>query len=74
VLIESHGRSDSEDAKGTGNQSHSRQDVAVLGEFEMRALPGPKHAAMVHIQDGIVAGGKPFLVDLTGNGDALFAV
>jgi hypothetical protein len=44
-----------------------RQDVAVLGEYEMRALPGPRHAALVHVQDGSVANAKPILVDLTDN-------
>jgi Type IV secretory system Conjugative DNA transfer len=43
------------------------QEVAVLGEYEMRALPGPRHAALVHVQDGSVANAKPILVDLTDN-------
>jgi hypothetical protein len=42
--------------------------VAVLGEYEIRTMPGPKHTALVHIQDGTVAHSKPFLVDLTDNG------
>jgi hypothetical protein len=33
----------------------------------MRALPGPRHAALVHVQDGSVANAKPILVDLTDN-------
>jgi hypothetical protein len=45
--------------------------VAVLGEYEIRALPGPKHVAVVHIQDGTVPAAKPFLVDLTRNGEAI---
>ena len=49
----------------------SRQEVSVLGEYEIRALPGPKHVAVVHIQDGTVPGAKPFLVDLTAYGDGL---
>jgi hypothetical protein len=40
----------------------------VLGEYEIRAMPGPKHVALVHIQDGTVVDAKPFLVDLTDNG------
>jgi len=30
-------------------------------------MHGPKHVALVHIQDGTVADAKPFLVDLTDN-------
>ena len=40
----------------------------MLGEYEVRAMPGPKHVALVHVQDGTVTDAKPFLVDLTENG------
>jgi hypothetical protein len=43
------------------------QEVPVLGEYEMRSMPGPRHAALVHVQDGSVANAKPILVDLTDN-------
>ena len=43
----------------------------MLGEYEIITLPGPKHVALVHVQDGTVPDGKPFLVDLTKNGTAL---
>ena len=42
--------------------------AGFLGEYEIRAMPGPKHAALIHIQDGTVPNAKPFLVDLTDNG------
>jgi type IV secretory pathway TraG/TraD family ATPase VirD4 len=66
VQVHGTGLSTGEEARGTANLTASRQEVAVLGEYEMRALPGPKHAAIVHIQDGTVSAAKPFLVDLTG--------
>jgi hypothetical protein len=43
----------------------ARVEVPVLGEYEVVAMPGPKHVAVVHIQDGTVPHSKPFLVDLT---------
>ena len=39
----------------------------VLAEYEVRAMPGPKHVALVHMQDGTVEAAKPFLVDLRDN-------
>ena len=68
VQVRNPGEAD--DARRT--VSTARQEVAVLGDYEIRALPGPKHVAVVHIQDGTVAGSRPFLVDLTRNGEALF--
>jgi type IV secretory pathway TraG/TraD family ATPase VirD4 len=70
ILVDQRGRSDDDAAKRSTQSTSIRQEVAVLGEYEMRALPGPKHVAIVHIQDGTVPGGKPFLVDLTRNGAA----
>lgn len=58
-----------EDSRQQANVVVNRQDVPFLGEHEIRALPGPKHVAFVHIQDGTVHNAKPFLVDLTANGD-----
>ena len=71
VQVRGASESGSEDARGTRTSNATRQEVAVLGDHEIRALPGPKHVAVVHIQDGTITGAKPFLVDLTGNGDAL---
>ena len=68
VQVRNPGEAD--DARRT--VSTARQEVAVLGDYEIRTLPGPKHVAVVHIQDGTVAGSRPFLVDLTRNGEALF--
>jgi hypothetical protein len=65
VQVVGVGSSVGEEARQIGSSNASRQEVAVLGEYEIRALPGPKHAAVVHIQDGSVPGAKPFLVDLT---------
>ena len=62
------GASVGEEARQQANVNLTRQEVAVLGEYEIRAMPGPKHTALVHIQDGTVADAKPFLVDLTDNG------
>ena len=62
------GASVGEEARQQANVNLSRQEVAVLGEYEVRAMPGPKHTALVHVQDGTVADAKPFLVDLTDNG------
>jgi type IV secretory pathway TraG/TraD family ATPase VirD4 len=59
------GASVGEEARQTGTSNSQRQEVAVLGDYEIRAMPGPKHTAVVHIQDGTVPGSKPFLVDLT---------
>ena len=56
-----------EEARQQANVNVSRQEVALLGEHEIRSLPGPKHVALVHIQDGTVNESKPFLVDLTNN-------
>jgi type IV secretory pathway TraG/TraD family ATPase VirD4 len=68
IQVESQGRSDPEDARRSATAQSARQEVSVLGEYEVRAMPGPKHVAVVHIQDGTVHGSKPFLIDLTGNG------
>jgi type IV secretory pathway TraG/TraD family ATPase VirD4 len=68
VQVRNPGEAD--DARRT--VSTARQEVAVLGDYEIRTLPGPKHVAVVHIQDGTVAGSRPFLVDLTRKGEALF--
>jgi hypothetical protein len=57
-----------EEGRQQANVNLNRQEVAVLGEYEVRAMPGPKHVALVHVQDGTVADAKPFLVDLTDNG------
>jgi len=72
IQVESKGFTAPEDARRSQTANASRQEVSVLGEYEIRAMPGPKHVAVVHIQDGTVAGAKPFLVDLTANGEALF--
>ncbi len=58
-----------EEARQQANVNVQRQEVAVLGEYEIRSLPGPKFVGLVHIQDSTVKGSKPFLVDLTNNGD-----
>ncbi len=71
IQVDSQGYTDPEDARRVATASASRQEVSVLGEYEIRALPGPKHVAVVHIQDGTVPGAKPFLVDLTANSDGL---
>jgi Type IV secretory system Conjugative DNA transfer len=71
VQVTGVGSSVGEEARQSAQVNVSRQEVAVLGEYEMRAMPGPKHAALVHIQDGTVPDAKPFLVDLTDNGAAL---
>ena len=68
VQVAGVGSSVGEEARQQANVNVSRQEVAVVGEYEMRAMPGPKHAALVHIQDGTVPEAKPFLVDLTDNG------
>src|SRR6266511_871976 len=70
VQVAGVGSSVGEEARQQANVNVSRQEVAVLGEYEMRAMPGPKHVALVHIQDGTVPDAKPFLVDLTNNGAA----
>ena len=57
-----------EEARQSANVNLTRQEVAVLGVYEVRTMPGPKHTALVHIQDGTVGGSRPFLVDLTNNG------
>ena len=68
VQVAGVGSSMGEEARQQANVNVQRQEVALLGEYEIRAMPGPKHVALVHIQDGTVAGSKPFLVDLTNNG------
>jgi hypothetical protein len=68
IQVAGVGASVGEEARQQANVNLSRQEVAVLGEYEVRAMPGPKHTALVHIQDGTVADAKPFLVDLTDNG------
>jgi Type IV secretory system Conjugative DNA transfer len=65
VQVVGLGASVGEEARQVGSSNSQRQDVAVLGDYEIRAMPGPKHTAVVHIQDGTVPDGKPFLVDLT---------
>ena len=70
IQLHQGGHQQGEDARRSNLSNISRQEVALLGEYEIRALPGPKHVAVVHIQDGTVPGAKPFLVDLTRNGDA----
>jgi hypothetical protein len=67
IQVAGVGASVGEEARQQANVNLSRQEVAVLGEYEVRAMPGPKHVALVHIQDGTVADAKPFLVDLTDN-------
>jgi type IV secretory pathway TraG/TraD family ATPase VirD4 len=69
VQVAGVGSSVGEEARQQANINISRQEVALLGEYEMRAMPGPKHVALVHIQDGTVPEAKPFLVDLTNNGE-----
>lgn len=56
-----------EEARQQANVNVQRQEVAILGEYEIRSLPGPKYVALVHIQDGTVQRARPFLVDLTDN-------
>jgi hypothetical protein len=68
IQVAGVGASVGEEARQQANVNLSRQEVAVLGEYEVRAMPGPKHTALVHVQDGTVADAKPFLVDLTDNG------
>jgi hypothetical protein len=68
IQVAGVGASLGEEARQQANVNLSRQEVAVLGEYEVRAMPGPKHTALVHVQDGTVADAKPFLVDLTDNG------
>ena len=68
VQVAGVGASVGEEARQQANVNLTRQEVAVLGEYEIRAMPGPKHVALVHIQDGTVVDAKPFLVDLTDNG------
>jgi hypothetical protein len=70
IQVAGVGASVGEEARQQANVNLSRQEVAVLGEYEVRAMPGPKHTALVHVQDGTVADAKPFLVDLTDNGAA----
>jgi hypothetical protein len=71
IQVAGVGASVGEEARQQANVNLSRQEVAVLGEYEVRAMPGPKHTALIHVQDGTVADAKPFLVDLTENGVAL---
>ncbi|MBI4322536.1 MAG: type IV secretory system conjugative DNA transfer family protein [Chloroflexi bacterium] len=71
VQVTGVGASMGEEARQQANVNVTRQEVALLGDHEIRALPGPKFVAVVHIQDGTVPGTKPFLVDLTDNGDNL---
>jgi type IV secretory pathway TraG/TraD family ATPase VirD4 len=71
IQVRSPGESGNEDARRVATSNTSRQEVSVLGEYEIRAMPGPKHVAVVHIQDGTVPGAKPFLVDLSANGEDL---
>jgi hypothetical protein len=59
-----------EDTRRQMTSGGSGVEVPVLGDYEIRAMPGPRHVAVVHIQDGTVAGAKPFLVDLTDNGQS----
>lgn len=73
VQVAGVGSSVGEEARQQANVNITRQEVALLGEYEMRAMPGPKHVALVHIQDGTVTDGKPFLVDLTNNGAEIAA-
>jgi Type IV secretory system Conjugative DNA transfer len=68
VQVAGVGASLGEEARQQANVNMTRQEVAVLGEYEIRAMPGPKYAALVHIQDGTIPSAKPFLVDLTDNG------
>jgi hypothetical protein len=70
IQVAGVGASVGEEARQQANVNLSRQEVAVLGEYEVRAMPGPQHVALVHVQDGTVADAKPFLVDLTDNGSA----
>jgi hypothetical protein len=70
IQVAGVGASVGEEARQQANVNLSRQEVAVLGEYEVRAMPGPQHVALVHVQDGTVAEAKPFLVDLTDNGSA----
>jgi hypothetical protein len=70
IQVAGVGASLGEEARQQANVNLSRQEVAVLGEYEVRAMPGPKYAALVHVQDGTVADAKPFLVDFTDNGTA----
>ncbi|MBV9356131.1 MAG: type IV secretory system conjugative DNA transfer family protein [Chloroflexi bacterium] len=65
------GGSTGEDAREQVIRNRTPLEVAVLGEYEMRTLPGPKYVALVHIQDDTVRGSKPFLVDLSNNGGSL---
>jgi Type IV secretory system Conjugative DNA transfer len=69
IQVRNAGESDNEDARRVLTATSTRQEVALLGDYEIRALPGPKHVAIVHIQDGTVPAARPFLVDLTGNGE-----
>jgi hypothetical protein len=73
VQVHTQASSQPEDARRTETANASVQQVSVLGEYEIRALPGPKHVGVVHIQDGTVPEAKPFLVDLTANGEDLLA-
>ena len=70
IQVAGVGASVGEEARQQANVNLSRQEVAVLGEYEVRAMPGPQHVALVHVQDGTVADAKPFLVDLTDNGSS----
>jgi Type IV secretory system Conjugative DNA transfer len=69
IQVRSVGEAAGEDARRNVNFNLARTDVSVLGDYEIRALPGPRHVAVVHIQDGTVPEAKPFLVDLTRNGE-----
>ena len=68
VQVTGVGSSVGEEAKQQANVNVQRQEVALLGEYEIRSMPGPKHVALVHIQDSTIKGSKPFLVDFTNNG------
>jgi type IV secretory pathway TraG/TraD family ATPase VirD4 len=68
VQVAGVGGSMGEEARQQANVNLTRQEVAVLGDYEIRAMPGPKYSALVHIQDGTVHDSKPFLIDLTDNG------
>jgi hypothetical protein len=70
VGVSGVGTSLAEDVRRVVASTTSGIEVPVLGEYEIRTMPGPKHVALVHIQDGTVPHAKPFLVDLTDNGSS----
>ena len=43
----------------------SRQDVPLVGDYKLRAMPGPRYTALVHIQEGRVPNARAFLVHLS---------